>query len=153
MEYVIFTIIMTVFIIMSVISIVFYVLYGISHMKALKALGYDRPWMAWIPFANNWALAELVLNGEENITFFNSFEVPAIVFKIWWLIAIGVCCVPIVGNLLSVVIRVICLGTCYIRMFARLDGTDEEKQQVIGYVSGFFTIVASCKFLVGRYGN
>ena len=153
MEYMMVTIIITYVIIMSVISIVFYVLYGISHMKALKVLGYDRPWMAWIPFANNWALAEVVLNGAENINFFNSFEVPALVFKLWWLIAIGVCGVPVVGNLLSVVIRVICLGTCYIKMFARLDGTDEEKQQVIGYISGFFTIVASCKFLIGRYGN
>lgn len=136
-----------------IIIVAFYVLYGISHMKALRVLGYDRPWMAWIPFANDWALAEVTLNGAENINFFNSFDIPAMVFKLWWLIAIGVSCIPVVGTLLNVVLRVICLGTCYIKMYARLDRTDEKEQQVIGYVSGFFPIVASCKFLAGKYVN
>ena len=146
-------VIITYFIVVFAIIAVVYVLYGISHMRALRALGYDRPWMAWIPFANNWALAEVTLNGAENINFFNSFDVPAMVFKLWWLIAIGVSYVPIVGMLLNLALRVICLGTCYIKMYARLDGTTEKDQQVIGYVSGFFPIVASCKFLAGRYGN
>lgn len=141
------------FIIVFAIIAVFYVLYGISHMRALRALGYDRPWMAWIPFANDWALAEVTLNGAENINLFNSFDIPAMVFKLWWLIAIGVSYVPIVGMLLNLGLRVICLGTCYIKMYAKLDGTDEKEQQVIGYISGFFPIVAACKFLAGRYGN
>lgn len=42
-----------------VIGVVCWVLYGISHMKALKAVGYDKAWMAWIPLANMWALAEV----------------------------------------------------------------------------------------------
>lgn len=141
------------FIFVLAVITVLYVLYGISHMKALKALGYDKPWMAWIPFANDWALAEVVLNGDENIRFFDQYDIPAIVFKLWWLIALGISYVPVAGVLLNVALRVICLGTCYIKMFARLDGTDEKEQQVIGYISGFFSIVASCKFLSGRYGS
>ena len=127
------------------------VLYGISHAKALKALGYDRPWMVWIPFANFWALAEVALDGEENIVFFDSFSVPATLFKLWWLIVYGVSMVPVVGAILNIAIRVICLGTCYAKMYARLDGKTEAETQALGYVSGFFPVIAVFKFLLGHY--
>lgn len=127
------------------------VLYGISHSKALKALGYARPWMVWIPFANYWALAEVALDGEENIIFFDSYSVPATLFKLWWLIMYGVSVIPGVGSILSLAIRVICLGTCYTKMYARLDGKTEAETQALGYVSGFFPIIAIFKFLMGRY--
>ncbi len=133
--------------------IVIYVLYGISHMKALKALGYDKPWMAWIPFANYWALAEVVLNGQESITLFDSLNIPAMLFKLWWVIAFCVSYIPGLGAILNVALRVICLGTCYTKIYARLDRTDEKDTQVLGYVSGFISIVASCKFLAGKYNN
>lgn len=130
---------------------IFYVLYGISHMKALKALGYDKPWMAWIPFAKYWALAEVVLNGEENMNLLDSFNIPAMAFKLWWLIAYAVSFVPGVGGILNIVLHVICLGTCYVKIYARLDGKDERETQALGFVSGFFQIVAVIKFLIGRY--
>ena len=32
------------------VGILYYVAFSWSHMKALKALGYDKAWLAWIPF-------------------------------------------------------------------------------------------------------
>ena len=32
-----------------VVMVACYVLYAVSHMKALKALGYKNAWLAWIP--------------------------------------------------------------------------------------------------------
>ncbi|MCM1113742.1 MAG: hypothetical protein NC399_10870 [Muribaculum sp.] len=130
---------------------IFYVFYGISHAKALKALGYDRPWMAWIPFAQYWAFAEVALDGKESINLFDSFDVPATLFKLWWLIVYCVSFVPGVGAVLSIAVRVICLGTCYIKVYARLDGKTEAETQALGYVSGFFPIIAAFKFLMGHY--
>jgi len=134
-----------------VIVVAVYVLYSISHMKALKALGYDKPWMAWIPFANYWALAEVALNGEESMNLFGSFSVPAIAFKLWWVVAYVVMFVPGVGNFLYFVVAIIGLGTCYIKMYARLDGKDEKDVRVIGYLSGWIPLIAMCKFLAGKY--
>lgn len=134
-----------------VIVVAVYVLYSISHMKALKALGYDKPWMAWIPFANYWALAEVALNGEESMNLFGSFSVPAIAFKLWWVIAYVVMFVPGVGNFLYFVVSIIGLGTCYIKMYARLDGKDEKDVRVVGYLSGWIPLIAMCKFLAGKY--
>lgn len=134
-----------------VIALVCYVLYALSHMKALKALGYDKPWMAWIPLANYWALADAALDGEDSIQLFGSLSIPAIAFKLWWLIAIVVSFVPAVGGFLNFILMIICLGTCYIKMYARLDGRDEKEVQALGYVSGFLPIIAVFKFLTGKY--
>ncbi len=59
--------------------------------------------------------------------------------------------IPTVGSLLNLVLTVICLGTCYIKMYAKLDGRDEKDVQALGYVSGFFPIIAVFKFLFGKY--
>lgn len=134
-----------------VVIIAVYVLYSLSHMKALKALGYDKPWMAWIPFANYWALADVALNGEESMNLFGSFSIPAIAFKLWWLIAYIVMFVPAVGQLLYLAVTIIGLGTCYIKMYARLDGKDEKDVRVLGYLSGWIPLIAMCKFLAGKY--
>lgn len=134
-----------------VIVIVCWVLYGISHMKALKAVGYDKAWMAWIPFANMWALAEVALDGDESMTLFGSLNIPAIAFKLWWVVGFVLSFIPTVGSFLNLVLTVICLGTCYIKMYAKLDGRDEKDVQALGYVSGFFPIIAVFKFLFGKY--
>ncbi len=134
-----------------VIVVVCWVLYGISHMKALKAVGYDKAWMAWIPFANMWALAEVALDGDESMTLFGSLNIPAIAFKLWWAVGLVLSFIPTVGSLLNLVLTVICLGTCYIKMYAKLDGRDEKDVQALGYVSGFFPIIAVFKFLFGKY--
>ncbi len=138
-------------IIVLIIVVVCWVLYGISHMKALKAVGYDKAWMAWIPYANMWALAEVALDGDESMTLFGSFNIPAIAFKLWWVIGLVLAFIPTVGSLLNLVLTVICLGTCYIKMYAKLYGRDEKDVQALGYVSGFFPIIAVFKFLFGKY--
>ena len=38
-------------------------------------------------------------------------------------------------------------------IYARLDGTSEQEQQVIGYLSGFLSIIAIVKFLAGKYNT
>ncbi|NDO47907.1 hypothetical protein FMM75_00260 [Lachnospiraceae bacterium MD335] len=134
-----------------VIGVVCWVLYGISHMKALKAVGYDKAWMAWIPLANMWALAEVALDGDESMTLFGSLNIPAIAFKLWWVVGFVSSFIPMVGGFLNLVLTVICLGTCYIKMYAKLDGRDEKDVQALGYVSGFFPIIAVFKFLFGKY--
>ena len=42
------------------VGIVYYVAFSWSHMKALKALGYDKAWLAWIPFGVLFACSDAV---------------------------------------------------------------------------------------------
>lgn len=138
-------------IILSV-ALICYVLYSFSHMKALKALGYNKPWLAWFaPLGLYWALAavSLDLDGEYNMEVL-SFEVPGIVFKLWYLIAVAVSIIPLAGAILSIILTVICAGTCYIKIYAKLDQRDESEVQVLGYLSALFPVIAVFKFLTGK---
>lgn len=138
-------------IILSV-ALICYVLYSFSHMKALKALGYNKPWLAWFaPLGLYWALAavSLDLDGEYNMEVL-SFEIPGIVFKLWYLIAVAVSIIPLAGAILSIILTVICAGTCYIKIYAKLDERDESEVQVLGYLSALFPVIAVFKFLTGK---
>lgn len=140
------------------IAVVCYVVSSLAHMKALKAMGYSRAWMAWIPFAQQYALADAAAKGQENVALFGSVSVPAAVYKFWWAIMlaaqiIGAIVAPI-SSLMSLVafaLQIVFLGNCYVKIYAELDGTDEKDQQFIGYLSGFLVIIAVCKFLFGKY--
>ena len=140
-----------------ILLIVCYVLTSVAHMKALKAMGYDRAWMAWIPFAQWYACADAATAGNQgDVKLFGSVSVPVSLYKFWWAIwlvfqIVGQFFLTGVFSLLSTVVQVVFLGNTYVKMYAQLDGTDESDQQVIGYISGFLAIIAVFKFLFGKY--
>lgn len=138
-------------VVIAIVAIVCYVLYGISHMKALKALGYDKAWLAWIPYGNYFAMADAVIGDEESVNLFGNVNVPAMVYKLWWLGAIVGSFIPAVGSLLVLVITIVFLGNTYGKMYAELEGKTLQETQAIGYVSGFISIIAVVKFLTGKY--
>lgn len=131
-----------------------YVLYAISHMKALKALGYKNAWLAWIPYGVWFACADSVCDeGNDKVTLFGSLELPAIVFKLWWIVPLALIFIPLnstVENVINIALNVIFLGCTYAKMFARLDGKTEKDEQVLGCVSGWIQIIAVVKFLAHK---
>ncbi len=136
-----------------VIGLVVYVLSSLAHMKALKALGYSKAWMAWIPFVRLYAFADVAADNQESVHMFGLISVPAVLYKFWWVVWIVLPFVPFIGSLASTVVLVVFLGNCYVKMYARLEGTTEQEQQVIGYLSGFLPIIAIVKFLAGKYNT
>ncbi|MBO5033060.1 MAG: hypothetical protein J6C19_12920 [Lachnospiraceae bacterium] len=136
-----------------VIALAYYVVSSLAHMKALKAAGYDKAWMAWIPFANYYALADAAADHQDKVNLFGTLSVPAALYKFWWAVSIVLSFIPVIGSLASAVIKIIFLGNCYVKLFARLDRTSEQEQQVIGYLSGFLGIIAVVKFLAGKYNT
>jgi hypothetical protein len=135
-------------IVVLVIMLAYYVIASLAYMKALKAVGYKRPWMAWIPCADYYALADAAANGQENVTLFSTLSVPAVLYKFWWAVMIVANFIPVVGTVLAWVIRVVFFGNCFVRLYAMTEHTSEQQQLVIGYVSGLLPIIAVIKFLV-----
>jgi len=122
-------------------------------MIALKALGYNKPWLVWFaPLGLYWALAAVTLDleGVYDMEIF-SFRISGLAFKLWYLIAVAVSFIPIAGTILSIALTVICAGTCYIKIYAKLDGRDESEVQALGYLSGLFPIIAVFKFFKGFF--
>ena len=118
-----------------IIAIACYVIFSYAHMKALKALGYDKAWLAWIPYGCTFACADAAAKDEDPVELFGSFTVPALLFKLWWILLLVLGFLPFPGWLSNVL------------MFAELDGKTESEEQVLGCVSGFLPIVAVFKFL------
>lgn len=129
----------------------FYVLNSLSHRKALKALGYDKAWIAWIPYGVYFGCADAVSGKENNIRLFNQLEVPVLLFKLWWIVPVIFLFLPLnfwLESLVNLVLEVIFLGCTYAKMYARLENKSEKDTQVIGCVSGAVPIVAIVKFLM-----
>ena len=133
-----------------IIAIACYVIFSYAHMKALKALGYDKAWLAWIPYGCTFACADAAAKEEDPVELFGSFTVPALLFRLWWILLLVLGFLPFPGwlsNVLNIALNIVFMGSIYAKMFAELDGKTESEEQVIGCVSGFLPIVAVFKFL------
>ena len=121
-----------------IIAIACYVIFSYAHMKALKALGYDKAWLAWIPYGCTFACADAAAKDEDPVELFGSFTVLVLGFLPFpgWL-----------SNVLNIALNIVFMGSIYAKMFAELDGKTESEEQVLGCVSGFLPIVAVFKFL------
>ena len=137
-------------IISILISIVMWVIVGLSHMKALRMLGYHTPWHAWIPVLRCMAFADAIKEGEE-ISIFGK-PLPFQYFRFWWVLLVVADLIALkastLGSILNIVVSVIFLGTIYGKMYARLENKPESEVQALGYVSGWLSIIAVVKFLL-----
>ena len=142
---------MAIIAIVGLVVIACYVIFSVSHMKALKAMGYDKAWLAWIPYGVFYACADAVTGQDEKVKLFGSLEIPAMVFKLWWIDPVAFLLLPLnstIENLITLVLNVVFLGCTYAKMYARLENKQENETQAIGCVSGFIQIIAVVKFLM-----
>lgn len=133
----------------AIVALALYVFNAYTHMNALKALGYQNAWLAWIPYASYYACADAVSQGEEQVNMFNKVNVPVVVFKLWWIIPL-VLGFLLEGKILTLAVRllnIVFLGYSYTRMYARLEGKTEEETTALGCISGLFPIIAAIKFI------
>ena len=121
-----------------IIAIACYVIFSYAHMKA------------WIPYGCTFACADASAKDEDPVELFGSFTVPALLFKLWWILLLALGFLPFPGwlsNVLNIALNIVFMGSIYAKMFAELDGKTESEEQVLGCVSGFLPIVAVFKFL------
>ena len=81
-----------------IVVIAVYVWTAVVYQKVLKHLGYKNTWMAWIPYANNYAVAD-VIRGDNDKTNVLGLELPSMLFNFWWLIGIVITRIPNVGSI------------------------------------------------------
>ena len=142
---------MAIIAIVGIIVIACYIIFSMSHMKALQAMGYDKAWLAWIPYGVWYACADAVAGDEEQVRLFDSFAVPVLVFKLWWIVPLILNFVSFNGsleNMINFALNLVFLGSTYAKMYAVLDHKTEKETQTIGAVSGIVPIVAVVKFLM-----
>ncbi len=124
-----------------------YVLTALAYQKVFKKFNYPRPWMAWIPLANSWAIADVIQDKEGNVTIFGQ-KIPAMAFNFWFVVPFLLSYIPGIGSLLNVAANVILFGTICIHLYSRIENKSEKDVQILGYVSGWISIIAIIKFLM-----
>jgi len=61
-------------------------------MQVLQTCNYDKPWMAWVPFANIWALADVAFRGNQTAPLYLlNIQLPVIIYKAYPIICIPIC--------------------------------------------------------------
>lgn len=123
-----------------------YVLWSIACAKALIYAGYSNTWMAWIPIAREWALADAASAGSETLDMFGA-QVPKILFELSGLLFLIVI-VPFIGAILFLPGTIILRGTIYSNLYATCEDVDISQTRVLGYLSGAFPIIALIKFFM-----
>lgn len=114
-----------------IIAIACYVIFSYAHMKALKALGYDKAWLAWIPYGCTFACADAAAKDEDPVELFGSFTVPALLFKLWWILLLVLGFLPFPGwlsNVLNIALNIVFMGSIYAKMFARAGWQDRKRR-------------------------
>lgn len=132
---------------LAVVSIAVYVLSSIGISKVLGMYGYANKWHAWIPFLNYYALATVALGDSKSYVLFGK-DIPAAVFKFWWVSLFVTGLIPFVGGILGIAIQVICFGTVYTLIYSALENKTIEECKVLGYVSSIIGIIPLVKFLM-----
>ena len=97
-----------------IIAIACYVIFSYAHMKALKAFGYDKAWLAWIPYGCTFACADAAAKDEDPVELFGSFTVPALLFKLWWILLLVLGFLPFPGwlyNVLKIALNIVFMGS------------------------------------------
>lgn len=132
-----------------VLGIVAYVAMALAYQKALKLYDYAHPFFAWIPFLNTYALADAVAKGEPEVEIFGQC-IGSQIFKFWWAIQFLVSCIPYVGSIAGMVIRVICLGHCMTVVYADMDDKTYSECQALGYVSALVSLIFIVQMLLHK---
>ena len=68
--------------------------------EGIKGTGIQNAWLAWIPYGVFYACAVLkAAEGEgEKVKLFGSLELPAMVFKLWWILPLALLFIPVNGT-------------------------------------------------------
>lgn len=129
---------------------VLYAFHAGGEYVMLKRMQYDRPWFAWIPLCNLYALADVATEGMDEVRLYK-WNIPVMWFRFWYAGIIVLNMIPIIGGLASTALSIICFAMCYIKIFAYCENKCEEDVRVISYIAAIIPVVATVKFYL--YGS
>lgn len=127
-----------------VIGIVLYILFSIALSRGLAACGYGEPWMAWIPVARKYALADCAVHGMDRVYLWD-VPFPGWLFRFHWAICGILMFIPYGGWVLAVGLRIFAEGPCYAAMYAAVEGTAPGEKLLVGYLSAVIPVIPIVK--------
>lgn len=131
-----------------VVGIVYYIMRSLALYRLLKQVGYHRPWMAWVPYLNIYAVGDVTadLCGEnEKVALFGKTSIPAVLCRFWFFINIvltmpsgefGLFC-----NLITVAVTIFFTAGTFSVLMAKLRGTEPSRETGISLAASILPFV------------
>lgn len=123
-----------------------YVWSALVTMNMLKGMNYKYYWFAFIPFLNVYAMADVVpVSNDGKVYITRTIGVSKDLFRLWWLLSLGLGFIPFIGSIASLVVSVICLYRIYTFLFAIYDYKSESDEVLMAILSIFIPFVYQIK--------
>ena len=123
-----------------------YILRALAYQKVMRKYNYRKTWMAWIPFAQHYALADAASEGKSTMKFFSA-DCPAWFFKFWFLVAGVGAFVPFIGGTAAFVYTLLFQGNIYRTIYARAEKRSPGSRTAIALFSTIIELIPIIKFL------
>lgn len=134
----------------GIIALTLYLMDAFSRYKYLKVRGYEKCFMAFIPFANIWASVEATYGNNGKINVYG-WKAPAMIVKLWgvmfYVLSVAVAGIPVIGRLIGIALfaaNIAVMAQLYSDMMERLD---EPQERVASVVAVFINVIASYKLI------
>lgn len=143
----------------------YYIFTSAANAKALRLLGYDRAWFAWIPYLRYYALASATRDNEKSTGIFNRWNIPTPLYELWFVFLlliqmldgsngdIFMVYMSVPAMILYFIVMAIFLGNSYAKIYARLTDKGQEECMTLGLWSGVLPIIAAIEFCAVKKKN
>lgn len=132
--------------------VVSYLLQAFSIYYILNKMAYPEPLLAFLPFFNLYALSSIVPCQNDNKVYLTeAFSIPRELFNVWWLIAILLAKIPLVGRILSLIISIPCYTRIIQYVYSVFDKRKEEDETILAVISAIFPIIFYIKCLMYNF--
>ena len=129
-----------------IIAVGMYVLRAIAFQKVLRKYKYRKSFLAWIPFAQYYALADAAAEGQTTLKLFSA-NCPVWWFKFWYVVVYVAGFVPFIGPLAITVFKMFFLGSVYRTIYARVENRTLGSRTALGFFSALIGLIPIIKFL------
>ena len=128
------------------VAIGLYILRAVAFQKLLRKYNYRKSWMAWIPYAQYYALADAAAEGSPTMKLFSA-DCPVWWFKFWYIITNVAAYLPFVGPVAIFIFKMFFLGSVYRTIYARVEGRTLGSRTALGFFSAIIGLIPIIKFL------
>ena len=128
------------------VGVAMYILRALAYRKAMRLLHYRKSWMAWIPFAQHYALADAASEGAPTMKLFNA-DCPVWFFKFWFLMSYALSVFPFGGAIAGFIYRLFFQGSVFRTAYAKIENRSLGSRTAIGFFSTIIELIPIIKFL------
>ena len=143
---VLFLLIWFVCLVIIMVAVGMYILRAVAFQKLLRKYNYRKSWMAWIPFAQYYALADAAAEGKPTMKLFSG-DCPVWWFKFWYIITFAAAYIPFIGAPAIFVFKMFFLGSVYRTIYARCENRTLGSRTALGFFSAIIELIPIIKFL------